>query len=78
MTTQTDISTELTERAATLAAESNRSADEIIEQALRSGLESFERQLRSLQRGVDQAARGEFVTDKKLNALRNKYRPDET
>lgn len=77
MTTNTDISTELSERAASLAAESNRSADEIIEQALRTGLESYERQLRSLQRGVDQAARGEFVTDEKLNALRYKYRPNE-
>ncbi len=65
-----------TERAKQLAAESSRTADEILEQALDSGFEVWERQFRSLQRGVDQAHRGEFVSDEQITTLRNKYRPE--
>ena len=66
----------LSAKAAALAAESDRTADEILQRALHNGLDAYERQLHSLQRGIDQAKRGEFVRDDDLSILRSKYRPE--
>lgn len=65
------------ERARELAAVSSRTAEEIIEQALGSGLEAWGREFRSLQRGVTQAKRVEFASDADIHRVRNKYRPED-
>ncbi len=72
----TNIPTALTKRAAALAAESNRSADELITLALSNGLDAWEREYRLIQKGVDQAQRGEFATEADIQTLLNKYRPE--
>lgn len=74
MTIQTDIPPELAKRAAELATESGRSADEIIDQALRSGLDTWEREYRLIQEAVGQAEQGEFASDEEIERVRNKYR----
>lgn len=76
MTILTDIPPELAKRAAELATESGRSADEIINQALRSGLDHWEREYRLIQEAVGQADRGEFASDDEIERVRNKYRPE--
>ncbi|MGI9303001.1 MAG: CopG family ribbon-helix-helix protein [Gammaproteobacteria bacterium] len=75
MSTQTDIPADLCERAAALAAESGHSAREIIDRALRHGLDTWEREFRLIQEAIEQADRGEFATDDQVDQVRNKYRP---
>mgnify|MGYP000379810224 CR=1 FL=1 len=59
------------ERAKDLAAQSSLSAEEILERALSGGLDAWEKQFRSLQRGMEQAKRGEFIDNKALAVARN-------
>lgn len=76
MTTHTDIPPELAERAATLASESGRSASEIIDRALRRGLDTWEREFRLIQEAAKQADRNEFASDEEIEKVRNKYSPE--
>lgn len=76
MSTRPEISADLAEKAAALAAESGRSADEIIQLALSSGLEAWEREYRLIQKGREQAQRGDFAAADDIERVLNKYRPE--
>lgn len=73
--TKTDIPQELSQRVQSLAAESHYSADEIIERALRSGLDEWEKEFRLIQSAAQQAERGEFASAADIESVRSKYRP---
>ena len=76
MSIHAEISSDLAEKAAALAAESGQSAQEIIDRVLRNGLDAWEREYRLVKEGLDQAERGEFVSAAELERIRNKYRPE--
>ena len=76
MTTQKDIPQELSERAAALATKSGRSANEIINRALSSGLDAWEREFDLIQKAAEQCERGEYASEEDIRRIRNKYRPD--
>ncbi|NKC11845.1 MAG: hypothetical protein GKR94_06475 [Gammaproteobacteria bacterium] len=76
MTLRTGIPPEFAERALALASESGRDAGDIIDGALRRGLDSWEQEYRLIQAAAQQADRGEFASDEKLQVVRNKYRPE--
>ena len=72
-----EIMDEFSEHAAALAAESGRSADEIMQAVLRHGVESFKHEMQLIRDGIGQADRGEFASDDDLDRVRNKYRPED-
>ncbi len=74
--TKTELSPELSKRVQALAAESALSADQIIDCALRNGLDVWEHEFRLIQQARDEAERGEFATDADLERVRNKYKPE--
>jgi predicted transcriptional regulator len=48
----------------------------LIDRVLRSGLEAWAREHRLVKAGLEQAERGDFASDQRLNSVRNKYRPE--
>ena len=76
MSIHTEISADLAEKAAALAAESGQNAQDIIDRVLRNGLDAWEREYRLVKDGLDQAERGEFASDAELERVRRKYRPE--
>ena len=75
MSMPTEIPSDLSDRAAALAAESGYTVRHIIDQALRQGLDNWEREFRLIQQAAAQADRGEFATTDQLERVRSKYRP---
>ena len=76
MTIHTDIPSELAKRIEALAAESALSADQILDRALRNGLDTWERNYRQIKKAAEEADRGEFASDEEVDRVFNKYQPE--
>lgn len=76
MITPDNIPSELSERVEALASKSGRSANEVINRALRSGLDAWEREYSLIEKAAQQCERGEYASEDDINRVRNKYRPD--
>jgi len=76
MAIQNNIPSELSERAQALSTKTGRPADEILNRALSSGLDAWEREYSLIDNAAQQCERGEYASDDDINRVRNKYRPD--
>ncbi len=70
-----DADPELIRRVEALVAETRRSREEIINDALRSYLDWHEDFVRSVSEGLEAADRGDFASPEEVERVLDKYRP---